>query len=39
MIFRRLAGQELHEQHALEASAKRPRKIAPRGQRELFDGG
>ncbi len=37
MIFRRLARQELHGQHALETLPKR--KGASRGQRELFDGG
>jgi hypothetical protein len=39
MIFRRLAGQGLHEQHALETPPNRRRKTASRGQCELFDGG
>jgi hypothetical protein len=38
MIFRRLARQELHEQHALETPPDRARKVTSRGQRELFDG-
>ena len=33
MIFRRLAGQDLHEQRALETPPNRPRKTASRAAR------